>query len=213
MNIVVIIIVVVIIGLIIRSIMLGRRARGDLCPGLRKLKLDAQMAEQGRPEERIGENWKGKSQGLIEIRDSPIQWVNVVKEKGRGGPEGSPDTYTNVYLVPAPTPSSKWQYQVESVRVKSVPLFGRVVDLRWKSDFESELVRRLNEDVSLKESLIRLGEDVVMRSFPGHGYWALISKQYPSSWFGAPCRQPSPSREEWNCYETIARHLLESGAE
>jgi len=173
------------------------------------------MAERGRPEERIGENWKGKSQGLIEIRDSPIQWVNVVKEKGRGGPDGggSPDTHTNVYLVPAPTPSTKWHYQVESVRVKSVPLFGRVVDLLWKSNFESELVRRLNEDVSLKESLIRLNEDVVMRSFPGHGYWALISKQYPSSLFGAPCRQSAPSREEWDCYKTITAHLLECSGE
>ena len=203
---IIIVIVVGFIGLIIASVILGRRTRGDLFASLKRLGLNPQMAERGRPEEYIGEDWKGKSQGLIEIQGSPIRWVNVLKEER----QDDSDVYTNVYLVPSPSRYAKAYDVVESVREKSVPTFGRVVAIRWKANFEGDLIRRINEDVSLKESLIKLNEDVTIRSTPEYGCWAIVSRRYPTSWFGLPCRQRAPSRAQWECYETITRHLLES---
>ncbi len=133
-----IIIVVVFIGIIIATIILSRRIRGNLCASLNGLGLNAQTAERGRPEETIGEAWMGKSQGLIEIQDSPIHWVNVLKKEGGGGEHGSPDTYTNVYLVPNPTGYVEAYGEIKSIREKSVPIFGRTIDIRWEADFEGD---------------------------------------------------------------------------
>lgn len=205
---VVIIIVVIFAGLIITSIILGRRVKGNLCASLNRLGLNAQITERGRPEEHIGENWKGKSQGLIEIEGSLIRWVNVLKQEGTGGEHGSPDTYTNVYLIPSSTVYVEAYYEMQSIRVKSVPLFGEVVDIRWKTDLEGDLIQRINGDVTLKESLIKLNEDVTIRSFPNDGCWAIVSRRY-HGWFG-PQKQRAPSRAQWECYKTIARHLLEA---
>ncbi len=207
-----IIIVAVIIGFIIVPIIvrrrMSRRMRGNLCASLNSLGLNAQMAEQGKPEEHIGEDWMGKSQGLIEIQDGPIRRVNVLKEKGTGGEHGSPDTYTNVYLVPSPTGYVETYGEIKSIREKSVPLFGRVVDIRWEADVEGDLIRRINEDVSLKENLIKLNEDVTIRGFPEYSCWAIVSRQYQGG-FGLH-NQRAPSRAQWECYETLARHMLES---
>ena len=213
-----------------------RDKTGDrLCADLCAKGLDACMAERGQPEEHI--TWHGEeSMGLIEIRDSPIRWVNVVR-KQRGSLLQSVIVYINVYLVPDPSLPRKGYLEIKPGRVKSVPLFGRVVDLRWKANFikikwkfmpiltrksipvktESSLIRRLSEDVSLKQKLIGLKEDVKIRSFPEQRCWAMLSSHFPSGWFrpsgwfSSSMKQPAPSRELWDCYETIARHLLEAG--
>lgn len=207
------------------------KTRDKLCADLRAIGFDTLIAERGLPEESVGQDLKGKSLGLIEIRDSPIRWINVLKLKGSGGgpSAGDADTYTNLYLVPDPNLNKEGYLELGSVRVKTVPLFGRVIDLRWQGNFvwykivphigrvhesrkidnEDNLIRRLNEDTSLTETLIRLKLDMTIRSFLEHAYWVIWSSDYETRWFRAD-RQPSPSREQWGCYETIARHLLGS---
>ena len=69
------------------------KEKDKLCAGLRDMGLDAQMAEQGRPEEQaVGRlsRWSPKiSMGLIEIHGEPIRWINVVRENsGDGGGGG-----------------------------------------------------------------------------------------------------------------------------
>lgn len=195
------------------------KTRDELCAYLCTMGLDARMAERRRPEEHI---WKlAKSLGLIAISDSPIRWVNVCEFEGG---QYTSTTYRNVYLVPDPRVAGEGYLELKSVRVKSKPVFGEVVDLRWQAKFvfverwlwgrpalevkrvplgsESDLVTRLNDDSELKERLTMLKEDVKIRSYPSWG-WAIES--------GHSIKQPMLSREQWNCYETIARHLLESG--
>lgn len=183
----------------------------DLCA----LGLDARMAERRRPEEKMILN-SGKSLGLIEIRDRPIHWVNVRKH---AGDQYTSDAYTNVYLVPDRRVPREGYLELKSVRVKSVPVVGRVVDFRWEAKFvkvkiksmpvltgqsvpvkmDSNLIERLNEDAPLKESLIRLKEDITIRSLEDWG-WAISTS--------VKSRQPALSQEQWDRYETIARHLL-----
>ena len=188
-----------------------------VCAGLCAIGLDARIVERGQPEENIGEEgWvlgkDEKSLGLIEIRDSPIRRVNVLKIVRGKGTQSEGVVYRNVYVVPDPSVSSKGGYMVaKSVRAKSVPLIGRVVDIRWEGGkSHSNLMRRISEDILLNRSLIRLKEDVTIRTFLEYNCWSILSSRssvggFPGSLFG----RPAPSREQWNCYETIARHLLE----
>ena len=186
------------------------KTRDKVYAGLQTLGVDARMAERGRPEEHVGEDF-GKSLGLMEIRGSPIRWVNVLKETEGGGPTSTVN-YTIAFLVPNPT--IQREVHLKTIREKSVPVVGRVVDLQWQGNFEEgfnglmiekairnqsltrlrEMVRWLNEDVSLNENLIRLNADVHIRGYPKYDYWAIL---HISGSF------------EWDCLETIARHLLE----
>ncbi len=218
-DIIVTIVIVLVVSMIILSIILSkyfdRITLHRIYTGLRAIGLDAQKVERGRPEEHIGEEWKGKSQGLIEIQGSPIRWVNVLKEETSGtGPynPGSVD-YHKVYLIPHPSMGLQ-KLELKSVRVKSVPVVGQVVDLQWKGNFEGNRINRLSQDISLSQTLIRLKEDIEVHSHPDHGCWSLLSSRSSTGIFPwILFARPAPSRIQWDCYETIAHHLLDSGEE
>lgn len=190
------------------------KTRDKLCADLCAMGLDAHMLERGRPEEGVVGGSKGGSLGLIEIRAGPIRWVSVLRHTQRsgGGLSGGSETvtYTNVYLVSDTGIGRERRVEVKSIPVKSVLLFGRVIDLLWKGKLQGDLIRRLNEDLLLKQSLLRVKEDVTIRSFPDVGCWAISSRWYQADWLGRTPKKLTPSREQWSCYETIARHLLES---
>lgn len=186
------------------------KTRDSLCADLRALRINAQMAERGRAVELIGQSWRGRSLGLIEIQDSPIRWVNIVAKEPavRATPVGVPGertTYTNLYLVPDSTISKAGS--ARSAWVKSVPVFGHVVGVRWKGNLPSDIVEQLGEDLLLSQTLIKLGEDVHIESHPGYRCWQISTNryQYPGLW---RTYQPVSSLNQWYCYETIARHLL-----
>lgn len=90
-----------------------------------------------------------------------------------------------------------------------MPLFGRVVDIRWKANLKANCIRRIIDDVSLKEKLIRLNEDVIIRSFSKYGYWAIVSRRYKRE-INVWALKQAASREQWDFYVDIAHHLLES---
>ena len=185
--------------------------------GLRAIGLDARVVEGSHRGSTLG--WllrdDDQSLGLIEIHHSPIRWVNVIKEKryvGQGPYGGSKEVeYRNVYVVSDPHVSAKGGYRlIESAQVKSIPVVGRVVDIRWKSKSQDELVRRLSEDVLLTQALAKLKENVTIRSFLEYQCWSISSSR--TSTGNIPWilfTHPAPSRAQWNCYETIARNLLE----
>ena len=185
------------------------KTRDSLCADLRALGINAQMSERGRSVEKVGKSWRGRSLGLIEVQDSPIRWVNVVDKPPilTTSQPGQQDAYANLYLVPDST-ISKAGF-AESFRVKNVPVFGHVVGVRWDGTLPSDIVEQLGEYLLLSKTLINLEEDIRIESHPEYGYWSICSKRFKSSSFFSK-RQPAPSREQWECYETIARHLLES---
>ena len=166
---------------------------------------------------------QGKSVDLLEIQHSPIRWVNCLRQSDQSG-----SLYAKVYLVPDPRVFGERRLQINSVRVRNRPIFGPVVDLRWeaylantktirwlvtdllidlqKINLQSDLITRLDGDVWLKQSLIKLNNDVTIRIYPEHGCWAIWSSMWSRSH-----TTPSRGDEQWNFFETIARHLLESG--
>jgi len=71
------------------------------------------------------------SLGLIDINGWPIPLVNVVREESHDQ-GGVTYYYRNIYLVPDPYIRTKGYLKAKSIRVKNIPLIGRVVDIRWK---------------------------------------------------------------------------------
>lgn len=160
----------------------------------RPLGIEAQMAERGRPEEKIG----GKaSAGLIDIRNGPIRWINVCSIVDPNAQSFASADFTD-YGVPDPRLEPNFpKYLINGVRVKTFPLFGGVVDLRWEGDDSNlGIISRLNSDTSLKDPIMS-GCDVTIWSHGDHGCWTIETKT----------KEP-PSEELWNCYQAIAKHLL-----
>jgi len=202
--------------------------RYNLCDALCAIELDARTVVRGQPEEDIFGGLKGDSLGLIEVQKSPIQWVNVLKH-----PESrymAATVYTNVYLVPDTTVHYGALLELRSVPVKSAPLYGKVVDIKWtvspvgiqgmavpeeakddswKDRIEGGLIRRMNKDTSLKKSLLDLAEEITIRSYP-NWCWAISARHQQVGRARREPEQPAISREQWDCYEVIARHLLDS---
>ena len=207
------------------------KTRDELCANICAVGMNAVLATRGQREENVGDPRHGKSLGLIEIQGSPIRWVNVLKETKSYGPQSSISVHTFAYLIPDVTIHR--ETYLRSVGKRDAPIFGRVVDVRWKGNFEDffqakeevvfdesdiirlrEQIRLLNEDAMLNQDLLNLPEEIEIYSYPEYGYWAIspkksdTKKQYEGGPFGYSW-QPVPSRELWDCYETIARHLLE----
>ena len=87
--------------------------------------------------------------------------------------------------------------QIESALVKKY-FVGRIVDVYWRGkDFGLGVLERLNDDTSLRKPELAL--QVKIRAYPEHGQWIL-----------ATATEDLPSVEVWNCYQAIARHLLDT---
>ena len=185
----------------------------DTCAELQALGIDAQKAECGRPEEKIGVEGNqnldrfclnGISLGLIDIPEGPIRWVNI-----RSEPSESGIIYYTNYGVPNPRlgPASP-EMHIYSVRKKNFPLVGKVVDLHWKGrgwyytpapvkNQGLRIIDRLKSDILIKHPLIKESYDVKIHASRDHGCWIISTET----------RGPV-SEDLWNCYQAIARHLL-----
>jgi len=214
----------------ILDIIIGKsknRTRQRLCTHLRTLDLNVQIPERGLPEEGISGGLMGTSIGLIEVQGSPIRWINMLEHPASRYASAA---FTNVYVVPDRRVRSGGYLELHSVRQRNASVYGRVIDLYWTANFvgtrvtatlegewdedmEDRLLDRINNDTSLKESLIRLNEDITVRSVPNFWCWAISSGSYQENGLGLEARRLGPSREQWDCYEIIARRLLESGVQ
>lgn len=172
--------------------------RDELCARLHALGIPAQMAERGRPEEKIT-SWRGSSKGVIDIASGPIRWVNIKKDTYGGGPVTLTTTgWDAEYGIPDSKIDTNFPVvRIETVLVKDLPVLGKVLNLGWKgNDVSLSVINRLTSDDSLRQLIFDFYE-LKIETYPKHGCWLLTVK-------GAP----DPSEMHWNCYQTIASHLL-----
>jgi len=178
--------------------------RDDICTSLPKLGVDAQLAPRFRPEEEV---WgRGGSLGIIHIPEGPIRWIDVRKEINLSD-QGSRTYYQTNFAVPDPrlAPDSPW-IRIKATRVKNFPLFGRVVDLRWKgNDSGLGIVSRLNGDYQLKQPIM-YSRDILIISIREYSCW-ILSTTHRRGLTSIGTRYVA-FEELWNCYQAIARHLL-----
>ncbi len=155
-----------------------------LCIRLAELGVPARVAEPGRPEE---EFLRG-SRELIDILDEgPIHWVNLHFDPGL-------ESYDTEYGVP--DSRSLPEVRVRSIRVKTAPVFGKVVGVRWQGkDGGLGIADRLQSDAELSHVLERTPE-VFVHHFHKHNCWIIGHDG------------TSLTAERWRCYQAIARHLL-----
>ena len=163
-------------------------SRDELCTHLCALGIKAQMSERGRPEEKIT-RWRGKSLGIIDIQDALIRWVDVKIIKGADPGDESGGIITTWYIEYG-VPDSRITAGFHKVKIK-------VVDFKWEGkDFGLGLIDRLSDDVSLNKPILGTIEFEI-GAYPEHSCWILLQHDLLA-----------PSVELWDCYQTIARHLL-----
>jgi hypothetical protein len=202
------------------------RTRRQLFTDLRAMDLNVHMPERGQPEEGVSGGLMGNSLGLIGVQGSLVQWINVLEHPAS---RYASATFTNIYVVPDSRVRSGGYLELRSARKRSASVYGRVIDLfwtanfvgtrvfvnpeeEWDEDMEERLVDRLNNDAVLKTNLIKLNEDITIRSVPNFWCWAISSGSYQESGLSYELKRLAPSREQWECYEAIARHLLVASA-
>lgn len=202
------------------------RTRRSLSTDLRAIGLNAQTMERGQPEEGISGGLMGASLGLIAIQNSPIKWINLLEHPAS---RYASATYTNVYIVPDNRVRSGGYLELRSARRRSASVYGRVIDIdwtanfvgtrvvvspeeEWDNDMEERLLDRINNDNTLKANLKQLNEDITVRSVPNFWCWAISSGSHQEGGLSYEHQSLAPSREQWDCFEAIAWHLVETSA-
>ena len=106
------------------------KARDGLTYALNSVGVKAEMAERGRAEEKVENSWHQRSQGVIDILEGSIRWINILKKDGSNN---SPPRWWVVLGIPDERPVSiRQQTKIKTVWKRTFPLFGKVIDVIWK---------------------------------------------------------------------------------
>jgi hypothetical protein len=169
------------------------KTRDRICAGLRMLGIDAQMSLRGRIEERV---CGGNSLGIIDIHNSPIDWVNIRKET-RGSGENRNVYHFIEYGIPDNRLGSNSDLiGIKTVSIKTIPLVGRIKDIRWEGEeLNLGIISRLNDDISLKYPIMK-SHDLSITANGKYGCWVISTET-----------RKIPTADLWSCYEAIAQHL------
>ena len=151
------------------------KSRDDLAYLLNSTGLKAEMADRGRPEEKIDNSWYQRSLGIIDISEGPVRWINILK---RDRSKDSPPKWWVVMGIPdnVGMAGSK-EIKIKTVRKKAFPFFGKVVDVIWKGDVGSTgLIDTLSRDQDVKSLSERLG-NIEIKSYFSSGQCDSCAKE------------------------------------
>ncbi len=125
----------------------------DLLTHLQAVGVKARLAETADDRRPLQPklSWGEKLQGIIAVENRNFDYIAATSTSSQYG------TYHYInYLVPNPGMTVRAdRKKTSTVRKKSPPLWGRVVDIVWKGD--PHLSQRLNLDYSLKYKLLHEG--------------------------------------------------------
>ena len=185
------------------------KSRDRMAASLEAAGIQAEMVDRdlGRPEEKIRTmQLLGKaSLGLIDIlTDSPISWINVVRTKRQD--KNGPARYRVVFGIPDQSiPMNHKQLKLKTVRKKTFPLFGKVIDVSWRGDAHTlPLAKTLAEDEEIDRAVADLG-DVTIFTHPNQfqGWTIEINKIFSP-------HPPAVTIDRWEALKKIATYLLSS---
>jgi hypothetical protein len=178
------------------------KTRDALVHDLAALGIKAKMGERGREEERIRSGFKlllQRSLGVIDIEDGPVKWINVVRLKSRD--KNAPPVHRVVFGIPNNNlPEKHHSLKLSTVRKKSFPLFGKVVDVDWKGDSDLlPLITEFSNDVTVDQVVKELG-NLQVRTHPGRfrGFTVEVDRKF------------RPTLEHWEAIHKIAEYLQAS---
>ncbi|UCE53017.1 MAG: hypothetical protein JSV31_27810 [Desulfobacterales bacterium] len=126
------------------------------CADLKTLGLSARIVKEYRAEEKVGINSDEVAKGhLIEIRNSPISWINIIWRWPFGSAMVSPvsqeSPFIFAYLIANPSLKySKREYAtIKPVGLRSLPFIGPVSGIHWKGVYADDIIQRLKTDMIL----------------------------------------------------------------
>lgn len=172
------------------------KTRDELAQSLNGLGISAVLSERKQIEEKAENSWYQRSLGVIDIEDGPIDWINILK-KDRS--KDSPPKWWIILGIPDERlTSSLRDIKIKTVRKKSFPLFGKVVDVTWKGkDGGTGLTRVLSQDQEVKALAHRIGNlEVKSQADDWFQGWTLIVD-----------RRFQPTTEDWETIRKIAERL------
>ena len=176
--------------------LLRDKSRDDLAYALNSLGVKAEMVERGRAEEKIENSWYQRSLGVIDILEGSIWWINILKKDRQ---KHSPPRWWVVLSIPVDGPvSTRQQAKIKTVRKKSFPLFGKVVDVIWKGDDGGTgLVDTLSRDIPTKTLAKRIGNlEIKSQSDRFQGWTLTVDRRF------------TPTGQDWETVEKIADYIL-----
>ena len=174
------------------------KSRDELAQNLNLLGIKADLAERGRPEEKVEKSWYQRSLGIIDVPEGLVRWINVLK-KDRS--RNSPPRWWMVLCIPDERPIPKHgAINIKTIRKKTFPLFGKIVDVTWKgNDYGTGLANTLSNDKAVKQLAINIGNLTV------HSY----AKEF-QGWTLQVERRFEPTTQDWATIQKIADRILSS---
>jgi len=172
------------------------KTRDNLAGNLNSLGIRAELAERGQAEEKVENSWYQRSLGIIYIPDGLVRWVNILKKDGSGR---SPPQWWVILGIPDERPlSSHKAVDIKTIRKKTFPLFGKVVDVTWKgSDHHTGLIEVLSNDEAVKNLAKRIG-DLTIHSYANEfqGWTLQVDRRF------------EPTSQDWAAIQKIANYIL-----
>jgi hypothetical protein len=174
------------------------KSRDKLARDLNSVGIRADLAERGRPEEKIENSWYQRSLGIIDIPDGPVRWINILKKDAS---RNSPPLWWVVLCLPDKRPVPNYKaVDIKTMRKKTLPLFGRVVDVTWKGDdHHTGLAEVLSGDEAVKNLAKKIGNLTI------HSY----DKEF-QGWTLQVDRRFAPTNQDWATIQKIADYILSS---
>ena len=174
------------------------KSRDKLSQNLNSLGIRVVLAERGRTEEKIENSWYQRPLGIIDIPEGVVRWINILKKDGSGR---NPPQWWVILGIPDERPLTNHKaVDIKTIRKKTFPLFGKVVDVTWKGDdHHTGLVQVLSNDEAVKNLAKRIGNLTI------HSY----AKEF-QGWTLQVDRQFEPTSQDWATIQKIANYILSS---
>ncbi len=172
------------------------KTRDELTLALHALGIDATMAERERPEEKIQNAWTNRSQGIIDVQEGPIRWVNCLKQDGS---QYSPPQWWTVFGIPDERLFTEQRaVKIKTARSKSFPLFGKVVNVTWKGeDHATRLISVLANDPAVKSFVKKTGDvEIESHAREFQGWSVQVNGKFKAT------------QQRWDTVQRIAERLL-----
>ena len=172
------------------------KTRDELAWMLKHIGVKAELVDRGGVQEKAENSWYQRSLGIIEILEGPIKWINILK---RDRSKDSPPKWWIVMGIPdaKPLPTNQ-ELKIKTVRKKTFPLFGKVVDVTWRgNDQGTGLVGVLSADEAVKSLSKTIGNLEIKSQSEEFQGWTLTSD-----------RRFAPTNQDWAAIETVANYIL-----
>jgi hypothetical protein len=174
------------------------KSRDELGQNLNAIGIRANLAERGRAEEKVENSWYQRSLGIIDVPEGLVSWINILKKDRT---RYSPPQWWVILGIPDERPLTNHKaVDIRTIRKKTLPLFGKVVDVTWKgNDHHTGLVQCLSNDEAVKNLAKQIGNLTI------HSY----AKEF-QGWTLQVDRRFELTSEDWATIQRIANYILGS---